>query len=730
MPTIDFIPGMQIDYNLPLSDFIGRHKILKATGYRPISICLHEQAVVPHYTVVWIQQPGPSWEMLYLATQSEVEDYLNKPGLIGARWPRLIAAVRGSNGYAGARYAVVVEKQLQGPFSRIEYKPLAAELKNHLEQAHIAGNEYVRCVAPFGTNWSTSDTLRYAVVWETQPSSYKATGRSRQNRSCLPLHESSVDKVHKAIESGFAHVEQCSPVAGSAGLRYATIFRDEVIAGSEVVRDVGVADLPDLIATKALTGKGKWPIRLHGTAIGDDQRFSVVFADHGHYLPEPRTFHMERRVADGGTGQQFGIDYFAPFDNYIKPIMQDNNVRACQVAVAWQDRLVYTAAYTWAEDDYPKTTIGMRMRVGSISKVITALGIMRLTELHADKLPQGLATPVVDILGPALPAGSMVADPDLATRTLDHLLGQLGKFKKDDAIAEILDLTQAVFPAVGKAFFSNPNNPPQEVIDARLNFSPDYYTWYALTQNATSLLSQKTAPTPGLAIPQAAQGGGVVYMLPTPDYSNLGFFLLGQVIRTVGGGNYDEWLGVNLLSRGHLTQAKSTIHDASAAKMDLSEVRYHPRSPDCGSELYGADVNALAPSQYGALYVPTLLPPGGWALPMYECAWIFSRINPAGSALFDDPSTTAEALKPLAAGKDRVVYQDKIGSKTYLHHNGGLQGTTAIAFRRSDGLTVAVAMNSDLPGGMTIQIKGAEIAAKAKNMASWPTGDLFPELLP
>ena len=76
--------------------------------------------------------------------------------------------------------------------------------------------------------------------------------------------------------------------------------------------------------------------------------------------------------------------------------------------------------------------------------------------------------------------------------------------------------------------------------------------------------------------------------------------------------------------------------------------------------------------------------------------------------------------------------------KKFIHHNGGYVGTSALAFRRDDGVAVTFLVNSELfPAGGDSWQQGSRTILNvydasyllavidAVPAASWPSGDLF-----
>jgi len=108
-------------------------------------------------------------------------------------------------------------------------------------------------------------------------------------------------------------------------------------------------------------------------------------------------------------------------DNAVFKFMEFHNIRASQIAVARGGKLAYARAYTLAKKDCPITTALTRMRIGSLSKRITAMQIMRDWQ-------DGHLTPesrIVDLLSGSTTPLSPAARSRLNAVRVKHVLPHL-----------------------------------------------------------------------------------------------------------------------------------------------------------------------------------------------------------------------------------------------------------------------------------------------------------------
>jgi CubicO group peptidase (beta-lactamase class C family) len=111
------------------------------------------------------------------------------------------------------------------------------------------------------------------------------------------------------------------------------------------------------------------------------------------------------------------VPELAAFDDALKDLMQEYDLRAGQIAIAKDGRLVLAHGYTWDQPEVTPVTPTTLFRVGDISKSITSIAVHQLIE-------QGLLTydtPAASALGLEPPPGQ-TPDPSLELVTVDHLL--------------------------------------------------------------------------------------------------------------------------------------------------------------------------------------------------------------------------------------------------------------------------------------------------------------------
>jgi CubicO group peptidase (beta-lactamase class C family) len=376
----------------------------------------------------------------------------------------------------------------------------------------------------------------------------------------------------------------------------------------------------------------------------------------------------------------------ASFDDMMLKFMHDNDVPGASLAVAKDGKLVYARGFGHADQQLRLSVQpGMRLRIASISKPITAAMILRLIELGLLKLDDH----VFAVLQIPLPAN---VDPRLKKITIRHLLQHTAGFDR------------------GKSF--DPMFRPL-VIAKDQNVKPP-----AKPMNIIHYMTkQKLDFDPGERY----------------AYSNFGYCLLGRVIEKTTGQTYEaavqkhvfDPIGVKHTQLGHtLTAAKNEVH-------------YFDQKNRTGSAIMGPNFGKPVPLPYGAWYLEAMDAHGGWistAPDLVRFASAFDdpdkcKILKAASikAMFARPAGLAGHTKD---GKPLDVFYGcgwqvrTLGRDDRINtwHNGALDGTETILVRRSDGLCWAVLFNTrqGLIGRIDPLVHQA-----ADKVKRWPSRNLF-----
>jgi N-acyl-D-amino-acid deacylase len=382
----------------------------------------------------------------------------------------------------------------------------------------------------------------------------------------------------------------------------------------------------------------------------------------------------------------------ASFDEIMESFVIENKVPGAALAVAKDGRLVYARGFGYADPD-AKTPVAPRalFRIASISKPITAAAILRLVEMGKLRLDD----PVFALLKiEALPG--IEPDPRLKQITVRQLLEHTGGFDRGKSFDPMFRPIK-----IAKAVNAPPPADPEHIIcymmGQQLDFSPG--TRYA--------------------------------------YSNYGYCVLGRVIEKVTGKSYETFVRDAILEPLHMSNTRlgKTLEHAKG------EVRYVDLKGRTAAAVVGPERGKQVPLPYGTWYLEAMDAHGGWLSSAPDLVRFGSSFDdPAKCPILKADNIRTMFARPAGrpghdkAGKPLDSYYgcgwqvrvvDGKGITTW--HNGALDGTATMLFRRWDGLCWAALFNArENPSG---EYLGGLIAARVNEAADrvkhWPAKDLF-----
>jgi len=183
-------------------------------------------------------------------------------------------------------------------------------------------------------------------------------------------------------------------------------------------------------------------------------------------------------------------------DSTMMAFIKREEIAGASLAISRGDSLIYVKSYGYADREKKvKMQPYNRMRIASVSKLITAVGIMKLCEEGLISLDDKVFTPDGP-LGKCSFCGD-IRDRRMLNITIEQLLRHKGGFSNR---------------AHGDLFFGNDlSSSGDELLSKALRYSLGF--------------------TPGA----------------TQEYSNVGFYILGRIIEEVTGRKYHEWIKSEIL---------------------------------------------------------------------------------------------------------------------------------------------------------------------------------------
>jgi CubicO group peptidase (beta-lactamase class C family) len=372
------------------------------------------------------------------------------------------------------------------------------------------------------------------------------------------------------------------------------------------------------------------------------------------------------------------LDETRELDETVTRFMKRWDIVGASLAITRGGKLAYSKGYGHADKEGGVAMdVNHIFRVASISKLITAAGVMRLVEegrLSLESTVFGRGGILDDSLF------SRHADPRIACVTVEHLLRHQGGFSSRGA--------DPMFNPVRVAREMN-EEPP-----ADLNTIIRY------------ALSRRLGFSPG----------------SSSSYSNVGYGILTRVIEKVSGMEYEEFIRENIL----LPAGCVDMHLGRNLASDRypNEVKYYEpddarKVPACTGEpllVFGSD---------GGNNIEELRGAGGWVASPTELARLLLAID--GDPSFPDVLSpgSIETMTGYRAGALPIGWT-RAGENGEWWRTGTLAGTSAIMKRERDGTCWVFITNTSNWTGARFPYKINDMVKQAiGRVEEWPDRDLF-----
>ena len=373
------------------------------------------------------------------------------------------------------------------------------------------------------------------------------------------------------------------------------------------------------------------------------------------------------------------LSHLPAMDQVVDSFMNFWSLKGASLAVVRNDSLLYARGYGRADASYPMTP-GTTMRLASVSKLLTALGIMRLQE-------QGkvfLETPVFGPFGVLNEYDRYIKDDNYYLMTVQHLLRHQGGFTSRG----------------GDVMFST------------LKFMQRH----GLSKPPTSdYLVQKEVARPLAFEPGTSQ-----------EYSNFGYLLLSLIIEKAAGMPYEEFM------------QKEVFEPAGCHGFRLGgdyledrlpgETRYFVQSDDTPTASFDGKY-ASVQRCYGGNYISGLYGAGGWIGSVVELARLVSAIDGVGPV--------PDLLEPFSIRQMTVWYDDETYGLGWLDcrpegewtRTGSFAGTSALIKKYADGETWIFVTNTSTWRGSRFTRNSGALCKNLRDRfdSQLPTRDLFRE---
>ena len=343
------------------------------------------------------------------------------------------------------------------------------------------------------------------------------------------------------------------------------------------------------------------------------------------------------RLNDTLTNEMSDIPELSGLDKKVKSYMRKWHMKGASLAITRGDSLVYAKGYGWADEENgiemsPRNI----MRMASVSKLITAAGIMVLHDRGDLNIKDTVFGPS-GILNDST-INSLIRDKNYYKITVEHLLRHQGGFRRDPLFSsrDVMHQLQLDHAPEAEDFY-------KVVLNRRLKFAPG--TWQS--------------------------------------YSNFGYLLLSQIIEKVSGMPYEEFMRKDVLEPAGCYD----MHIAGTYYEDRrdNEVRYYTHEGDGKYIEEYTDSDVMVERCYGGNNIPLLSGAGAWCGSPAEIARFVASID-------GRPETpdiiTKESVDLMTGYYDKETFSlgwnDTNPNKGWSR-SGTLSGTTALVKLFPDG---------------------------------------------
>ena len=363
----------------------------------------------------------------------------------------------------------------------------------------------------------------------------------------------------------------------------------------------------------------------------------VVAGGHKDENRHKKSENIEFRLNDTLTNEMSEIPELNALDRKVRSYMRKWHMKGASLAITRGDSLVYAKGYGWADEE---NCIEMSprniMRMASVSKLITAAGIMVLHDRGDLNIKDTVFGPS-GILNDST-INALIRDKNYYKITVEHLLRHQAGFRRDPLFSsrDVMHQLQLDHAPVAEDFY-------KVVLNRRLKFAPG--TWQS--------------------------------------YSNFGYLLLSQIIEKVSGMPYEEFMKKEVLEPAGCYD----MHIAGTYYEDRrdNEVRYYTHEGDGKYIEEYTDSDVMVERCYGGNNIPLLSGAGAWCGSPAEIARFVAAID--GRPEVAD-IITKESVELMTGYYDRDTFSlgwnDTHPDKGWSR-SGTLSGTTALVKLFPDG---------------------------------------------
>ena len=396
-------------------------------------------------------------------------------------------------------------------------------------------------------------------------------------------------------------------------------------------------------------------------------------------IPKPQPLKGPRiYLNDTLKNEMSEIEELAGLDKKVTSFMRQWHIKGASLSIMRNDSLLYSKGYGWADEaEEVKMEPRHILRMASVSKLITAVGIMVLQERDSLSIKDTVFGPS-GILNDSL-FNSVIKDRNYHKITVEHLLRHQGGFYRDP-------------------LFSSKD----VMLQMRLDHPPTKEDYFTL------VLGRKM---------KAAAG-------ERRRYSNFGYIVLSEIIEKVSGQKYEDFINEHVMYPAGCYDT----HIAGVYYKDKrkNEVRYYTHEGDGKCIPDFNNPKDTVERCYGGTNLPLLSGAGGWCCSPVELARFVASIDGNGTVPDIISEKSVRQMTEDIDGAFSLGWNDTDPKKGW-NRTGSLAGTHALIHQYPDGECWIFMTNTSTYKGFrfTNNIEALVKECRRDYRSKLPSQDLF-----
>ncbi|MDP2337962.1 MAG: serine hydrolase domain-containing protein [Bacteroidota bacterium] len=358
--------------------------------------------------------------------------------------------------------------------------------------------------------------------------------------------------------------------------------------------------------------------------------------------------------------------------------LQQWNLAGLSMSIVKDGKLVYAHGFGYSDIEAKQPVMpGNLFRIASVSKLITAVAIMKLVDKKKISLESKVFGPnaiLKDIVF------NKVVDKRLYNITIRHLLAHAGGWSLQYGDPAFNSLV--VLERIGEAGNPTMDSYCKFVATRKLHFEPGTRS----------------------------------------SYSNMGYMFLQKVIQAVTGQSYEDFVCNEVLKPEGITDMH--IGKSFLSERRSNEVKYYESQESTQVSAFDGS-GRMVPKPYGGNPIELLGSAGGWIASSVELAKLMVLVDGFRSV----PDMIPHKL--INQMVDKEDFNGPLGWKVVKDNGdwirtGSMAGTSAIMKRQSNGYCWVVIVNSSSWKGPRLPAYINYMMGKIeKDITNWPKQDLF-----